>query len=167
MTQANNFKMAFIIKIQELYFIENEIERALPKMAHAANNVDLEEGFEKHLKETALHISRLEEIFKILGENATKQPVDGIVGIISDAHKTLEEFDMGNIKDMMLASSARAVEHYEMSMYLCAIDQATALNLTDIVGLLTTNLEEEEVTDEKLSMLMKDNLESIPEDGWM
>jgi ferritin-like metal-binding protein YciE len=156
MTKINSFNKAFIIKIQSLYDIENQLVIALPKLAKYSTNPDLKEGFEMHLEETKEHIKRLEKIFEMLDEKPHKTKVEGIRGIIDDSSWIMTaDVEDNNLRDVMLASSARYAEHYEMAGYMSAILEAETLKMPEAVDLLTETLEEEQVADESLAECMK------------
>src|SRR4051812_16732070 len=112
--KIDDTKQALVSKIQALYDIESELVKALPKMAGAAHDPELKDGFTTHLEETRKHVERLEEVFKMLEEKPHKLASAGIRGIIEDAEWVINEADAPvNLKDAMLAASARYAEHYE------------------------------------------------------
>jgi ferritin-like metal-binding protein YciE len=159
MTQKiDDGKQALVSKIQALFDIENELVKALPKLAGAAHDKELKDGFTSHLEETRGHIARLEEVFKILGEKPHKLTSAGIRGILEDGQWVIDEADAPvKVKDAMLAGSARYAEHAEMAGYMSAILMSDALELTDISALLEQNLDEEKAADEKLAAAIETN----------
>ncbi len=159
MTQLRNAEAVLLVKLQALYDIEHQLTKALPKMAKAANDAELKKGFTDHLKETENHIKRLEKAFKLLGKTAKKTKSEGIRGIIEDGSWVIKETEgLPELKDAMLASSARYAEHYEMAGYMSAIMESNALGLDDITELLNETLAEEQVADEKLADAMAKSL---------
>jgi ferritin-like metal-binding protein YciE len=152
-------RKVFEIKLQSLYDIEKQLERALPKMAKAATDPKLKEGFMTHFKETKEHSARLEKVFKLLDGKPKKLKSEGIRGIILDGEWVAETTGDDALRDAMLATSARYAEHYEMAGYLTACDQASLLDLPEIESLLRETLMEEEETDKKLAKAMRDRLE--------
>ena len=146
---------SFLIKVQSLYDIEKQLEKALPKMAKAAKDEGFKEAFFKHLEETKGHSKKLESIFKMLGAAPRKIKCEGIRGIIADAEWVMDQDGTDPIKDSMLASAARYAEHYEMSGYMSAIAEAKSLGMIDAAALLTETLAEEEQADKILAAGMK------------
>lgn len=161
MPKIDNTTKAFVIKIQILYDIEKQLEKALPKLARASTNPELKKGFLDHLEETKMHTDRLEQIFEMLDVKPRKLTSSGIRGIISDGEWVMDTDSPSHIKDSMIAGSARYAEHYEMAGYLGAIEEAEALGLTDIVQILSETLAEEELADQILTVAMRNSLQSI------
>ena len=149
---------AFELKLQALYDIEHELEKALPKFEKAATDPVLKEGFALHLKETEEHAKRLEKIFRMLGLDVKKTKSEGIRGIAADAAWVIKADAAPAIKDAMLASAARYAEHYEMAGYMSAIEQAKFLGQDEIADALADTLKEEHVADASLAMAMNDCL---------
>ncbi len=146
---------SFLTKIQVLYDVEKQLEKALPKLEKSVRDPELKEGFSTHLEETRGHIQRLEEIFGVLGEKPKKLASDAIKGIIKDGDWVMKAKAPENIKDAMIAGAARYAEHYEMAGYMTAIIEADALGLTNVSELLSQTLEEEELADNKLEEAVK------------
>ena len=144
---------AFELKLQELYDIETQIEKALRKMIKKATTEDLKAGFTKHHEETEGQIVRLEEAFLILELIPKKARSEGIRGILIDGENVAVVIAEPELKDSLLASAARSVEHFEMSYYLSAIALGELLEQSKIVSLLQASLAEEMATDETLAAL--------------
>lgn len=141
------------MKIQVLFDIETQLVKALPKMAEAATDMELQKTFLDHLSETKNHVSRLEQIFAKLGETEKKESSDGIRGIVKDGKWVINHVEPEVARDASLVSAARHVEHYEISAYSGAITLARELGESDISILLETTLNEEKAADEKLAQL--------------
>lgn len=156
MAKIRTIDRSFELKLQELYDIEKQIEKALTKMVHKAVTPVLQEGFGTHLKETKGQIIRLESAFAVLDLKPKKHRSEGIRGILEDGEAIADIKANDEIKDSMLAAAARYVEHFEMAGYLSAIAEAKLLGYTEVEKLLAENLAEEEATDKKLAMLAKD-----------
>lgn len=103
--------------MKDLYSAENQIAKALPKMANAATSQELKKAFEKHLRETEGHIERLEQICQILGTNPKGKRCEGMKGVIEEGSSMLKEAEEGGVRDAALISAAQRVEHYEMAAY--------------------------------------------------
>lgn len=155
MTKINTLKDSLTGKIQALYDIEKEIEKALPNMERAATDPELKEGFTNHLEETKQQIRRLEDIFQLMKQSPKKLKVEGVRGIIQDGEWVSQVETSPAMKDALLAGAARYVEHYEMAGYLSAIEEAQILGLSEISDLLNATLLEEKATDEKLALAMR------------
>ncbi len=159
MAKIPNPEKGFHLEVKILYDIEKQLEVALPKMAEAATDPELAEGFRMHLEETEEHSRRLEQIFDMIGQAPEKHAVDAIRGLIADGTVIATADAPDALKDAMLAGAARDVEHYEMACYMNAIEEAKALGLSEAVDLLEETLAEEEAADEKLMTVLKNNLE--------
>jgi ferritin-like metal-binding protein YciE len=157
MTKINDASNAFLTKIQVLYDIEKKLEKALPKLAKASANPELEQGFMDHLEETIRHSGRLEEIFEMLGAAPKKLTSEAIKGIIDDGEWCTKVTAPDNIKDSMIAAAARYAEHYEIAGYKTAILEADSLGLSDASALLKETLVEEENADSKLEEVIIKN----------
>ena len=158
MTKITNGSKAFLIKIQSLYDIEKQLEKALPKMAKASTDPELIEGFLTHLEETKVHSERLEQIFEMMDASPKKTKCEGIRGIVEDGTWVMEAEASPALKDSMIAGAARYAEHYEMAGYMSAIEEATALGFDDAVELLTLTLGEEQQADKNLTRAQKTGL---------
>ena len=143
----------FLDTLKDIYYAEKQIVKTLPKMAKAAQDPQLKQGFEKHLEETEGHVERLEQIFEMIGAPARGKTCDAILGIIEEGKSIMEEFKGAPALDAGLISSAQAVEHYEIARYGTLKTWAQQLGRNDAVKLLDATLKEEKMTDQKLSQL--------------
>ncbi len=159
MVSITTRQKAFITKLQVLYDVEKQLEKALPLMHRAATDRNLKDAFQSHLIETKTHSIRLEKLFKLLKSKPKKLKSEGIRGIINDGKWVAKVKAPGHIKNAMVASAARYAEHYEMSGYMSAIEQAEAMGFIEAVALLTETLKEERMADVKLAGVMEENLE--------
>jgi len=143
----------FLHTLQDIYFAEREITKALPLMAKKSTNTALREGFEIHLEETQEQIVRLDEIFAALGEKAKGEKCPAIQGIIAEAKEIMGEIGDPQVMDAAIAAAAQAVEHYEISRYGTLIALARQLGHKEAVMPLQATLAEEKATDAKLTKL--------------
>lgn len=143
----------FVHQLQDVYYAENQILKALPKMAAKATDPELKAGFERHLAETEGQIRRLEQIFQLHG--ATKKAVScpAIDGIIKEANETAGEIADAEVLDAALLAAAQAVEHYEITRYGSLIAWARRLGREDCAGVLQQTLDEEKATDRALTAM--------------
>lgn len=145
-------KELFIDELKDLYSAENQLVKALPKMAKAAEFPELKAGFEEHLEQTKGHVERLESIFSKLDENPKGKKCKGMVGLIEEGKEAIEEYD-GAVRDAALIGGAQRVEHYEIAAYGTVIAMAKQLGKSEFADLLEQTLEEEKETDKKLTAI--------------
>jgi ferritin-like metal-binding protein YciE len=153
--ELETLKDLYIHELKDLYSAENQIIKALPKMAKAATNEELIAGFEAHLEQTEKHAERLEQILESHGETTRGPKCKGMAGLIAEGDEMLKEDAEDDVKDAGLIAAAQRVEHYEMAGYGCARTYAELLGDTKGAKLLQQTLEEEKATDEKLTDLAK------------
>lgn len=137
--------------LQDIYYAENQIVKALPKLIDKATNRDLSKGLKDHLEETKKQIERLDVVFKKLGKEPQGTKCPAIDGLIAEADDLVGEVADKEVLDAAIVGSAQSVEHYEISRYGTLIAWAEALGHDDIVRGLNTNLNEEKAADKKLS----------------
>ena len=139
--------------LKDIFYAENKILKALPKMAKAAQSDDLKAAFEKHLEETEEHVSRLEQVFEMIEVAPRGKKCEAIEGIIEEGADIMKEFKGAPALDAGLVSAAQAVEHYEIARYGTLKTWAEELGLKEAVKLLNETLAEEKKTDETLTKL--------------
>src|ERR1700733_1354177 len=125
--KANRLKHLYVEELKDLYSAENQLVKALPKMAKASTSEDLRAGFEGHLDQTKEHVVRLEKIFKSLGESPNGKKCKGMEGLIKEGAEMIEEDPTPEELDAGLISAAQRVEHYEMAGYGCVGNYAKVL----------------------------------------
>ena len=141
--------------LRDIYYAENKILKALPKMAKGAESRELKAAFTKHERETRNQVKRLDRVFKIIGKPARGKKCPAIDGIIEEGNEIMKEYKGMPALDAGLLAAAQAVEHYEISRYGTLCTWAEQLGLDDAHELLGQTLGEEETTDETLSKLAK------------
>jgi len=151
----NGLRELYIDELKDLFSAENQLVKALPKMAKAATSDKLRQGFEDHLEETKGHVQRLIQIFEALGESPKGKKCKGMEGLIEEGSEMEEEFDSA-VLDAGLIGAAQRVEHYEIAAYGTARSFAEELGESKHVSLLEATLSEEEATDEKLTKLSEE-----------
>jgi len=161
--EQNTLKELYIDELRDIYNAENQLTKALPKMAKAATSDDLRTGFEEHLEETKGHIERLAQIFTKLDEKPTGKKCKGMEGLIEEGKEMIDKEGLeGEVLDAGLISAAQRVEHYEIAAYGCVRTYANLLGETEAAELLEETLGEEKATDQKLTKLAeKINVEAI------
>lgn len=152
----NGLRELYLDELKDLYNAENQLLKALPKMAKAANSDELRDGFEQHLEQTKGHVERLEQIFEALGESPKGKKCAGMEGLVKEGSEVMEEDFEGAVMDAALIGAAQRVEHYEIAAYGTVIAFAEQLGESEHVSLLKETLEEEKETDEKLTTLSEE-----------
>jgi ferritin-like metal-binding protein YciE len=150
--KASNLQELYIAELRDLYDAENQLTHALPKMAKAASHTQLQAAFKEHLGQTESHIQRLDVIFQNLGVNPKGKPCKAMKGLIAEGEEMIKDTEQG-ARDAGLIAAAQKVEHYEMAGYGCARTWAQMLGHTDAANLLQMTLNEEAMTDERLTRL--------------
>src|SRR3954469_1231625 len=143
----------FVAELKDLYSAENQLLKALPKMAKAATSKSLQNGFTKHLKQTEGHVSRLEKVFEELGVSPRGKKCKAMEGLIEEGQEVIDEEADPHVKDAALIAAAQRVEHYEMAGYGCVRTYANLLNHKRAATLLQQTLNEEGETDKSLTKL--------------
>jgi ferritin-like metal-binding protein YciE len=146
----NELLLAFM---QDIYYAERQILKALPKMAKAAESSQLRDAFTEHREETQGQIERLQKAFEALGKRARGATCEAVNGLIEETEEVIEEFPEGSVRDAGLAACAQAVEHYEIARYGSLIAWARAAGHKEVVSLLEETLAEEKKADTLLNQL--------------
>ena len=141
----------FLHGLQDIYYAEKQITKALPKMIENATNRDLSAGLKLHLEETEKQIERLDQVFAKLGKSPKGTDCPAIDGLIKEADETAAEVADKSVLDAAIVANCQAVEHYEISRYGTLIAWAEELGHDDVVRFLTTNLNEEKAANSKLN----------------
>ena len=141
----------FVRTLQDMYYAENQITMALPEMINNAENPMLRQGFVDHFEETRQHVTRLEQVFGILNRQTKGMTCEAIDGILAEAEQVVGDVEDKKVRDVALAISAQAVEHYEISRYGSLIALAAQLGYTQCIPILRQTLDEEKAADRKLT----------------
>jgi ferritin-like metal-binding protein YciE len=153
MAAITSLRELLVDELRDLHNAENQLVKALPKMAKAASNEELKEGFTQHLEETKGHIDRLDRALKILGASAKGKTCQAMKGLVEEGSEAIEADAPDAIRDAYLIGAAQRVEHYEIAAYGTARAFAETLGETKIADLLQDTLDEEGETDKKLTAL--------------
>jgi ferritin-like metal-binding protein YciE len=155
-----SLKELYIDELRDIYNAENQLVKALPKLAKAATSEALNSAFKEHLEQTKGHVQRLEQIFESLGERPKGKKCAGMEGLVKEGSEMIDEYE-DEVLDAALISAAQRVEHYEIAAYGTVAAFAELLGESEQQSLLRETLEEEKETDEKLTELSKEiNLEA-------
>ncbi len=151
---AKSLNELFVEELRDMYDGENRLTRALPRMAKAAEHPELRAAFTTHLRETERQITRLEQVFRAVGEKPRGKKCDGIMGIVEEGKAAMEELD-GAVLDAALIAGAQKVEHYEIASYGTLAHFAALLGNDQAKNLLGETLDEEKAADRKLNDIAK------------
>ena len=143
----------FVHQLQDVYYAEQQLVKALPKMVDQATDKQLKQGFLTHLEETKTHVERLEQVFKMHGAAVKAVDCPAIDGIIEEANEVAGEVADKSVLDAALINAAQAAEHYEIARYGSLIAWARQLGRNDCAAILQKTLDEEKATDQKLTSL--------------
>jgi ferritin-like metal-binding protein YciE len=148
---SKNIDDLFLHFLQDIYYAERQILKALPKMAEAAQSEKLKQGLTNHRQETQQQVERLQQVFEAIGQRAQTQTCEAIQGLIEEGEQVVSEFERGPTRDAGIAACAQAVEHYEMARYGALIAWAKAGGHQNVVSLLEQTLAEEKKADALLN----------------
>ncbi|MDQ2878368.1 MAG: ferritin-like domain-containing protein [Pseudomonadota bacterium] len=157
------FEDLFLHQLQDVYYAEKQITKALPTMIEKATAPALKQGFQTHLSETEGQIVRLERVFDMIGEQPKGATCPAIDGIIKEANEVAGEIADKAVLDAALIASAQAVEHYEITRYGTLIAWAKTLGRGDAAAILKETLDEEYATDDKLTKMATSSLNTKAE----
>ncbi len=150
----------YVGELKDLYSAENQLLKALPRMAKAASAPNLTKAFESHLKQTQTHVARLEKIFKKLGGSPKGKKCKAMEGLLAEGKELMAEEAEDAVMDAALIGAAQRVEHYEMAGYGCVRTYARLLGHTDAADLLQKTLDEEGAADKALTELAETSINS-------
>lgn len=144
-------KTVLLDELRDMYSAENQLIKALPKLAKGANSPKLKQLFSAHLEETKGQVERLKQVFALLEEKPTGQHCNGMEGVIEEGKDALEKDEEGASFNSGIVGAALRTEHYEIAGYEACIAMATTLGLSKVARLLTANLKEELAAAKKVS----------------
>jgi ferritin-like metal-binding protein YciE len=148
-------------QLRDLYDAEKQLVKALPKLAKATQNEQLAEALRSHLAETENQVTRLEEVFGIVGAPAKGKTCKGMKGLLEEGNEAIQEEDKGEMRDLAIIAGCQKVEHYEISAYGTIRTIAEQLDLGDAVELLQQTEDEEKEADSKLTEVAISIYESV------
>jgi ferritin-like metal-binding protein YciE len=155
----------YLEQLKDLYSAEQQLLKALPKMAKAVVHSDLRSAFQDHEVLTRTHVDRLDKIFEQLGEKGTGHKCKGMEGLIAEGEEIIEEHEASEARDAAIIAAAQRVEHYEIAGYGSVRTFANMLGLGDHAELLQKTLDEEGQTDKLLTNLAETvvNIDAVKE----
>jgi ferritin-like metal-binding protein YciE len=149
----NTLDDLFVHTLQDIYYAEQQISKALPKMIEKASDPQLKQAFQTHLGETEQHVKMVEQVFRMHGHDPKGVTCPAIDGIIDEAQDIAGEVKDPDVLDAALLAAAQAVEHYEITRYGTLSAWAKQLGREDCAGVLHQILEQEKSADQKLTRI--------------
>jgi len=163
--KVESLRDLYVEQLNDLYNAEQQLIKAIPKMAKAASSEELKAAFEDHLGKTRQHAQRIETIFEQMGEKVGGKKCKAMEGLVEEGGEVIKEDMEDGIKDAALIAAAQRVEHYEIAGYGCVRAYATKLGDEDAATLLSQTLDEEKEADETLNDIAEElNLE-VPQES--
>ena len=156
--QAEDLRDLYIDQLKDLYNAENQLIKALPRMAKAASNEGLKSAFQTHLEQTRVHAQRIEQIMTDMGEKPRGKKCKAMEGLVEEGKEALDEFEDPDVLDAALIAAAQRVEHYEIAGYGCVRTYAQLLGDEGAARLLQQTLDEEGDTDKLLTSLAESSI---------
>ncbi|MCX6951889.1 MAG: ferritin-like domain-containing protein [Verrucomicrobia bacterium] len=153
MSKISSLSELLVDEIKDLYSAENQLLKALPKMARAASAAGLKAGFTEHLAQTREHAARLERAARLLDESPKGKTCHAMQGLVEEGAEAIELEAPDAVRDAALIGAAQRVEHYEIAAYGTAHAFALAAGEPEVAALLEKTLQEEGDTDKKLTAL--------------
>lgn len=155
-TQLEKF---FTDSLKDIYWAEKHLTKALPKMAKAATTEELKSAIEDHLAQTEEQITRLEQVFELIGQKAQAKKCDAMEGLIKEGEGVIEETEDGSMtRDVAIIMASQKVEHYEIATYGSLVQLAMTMGLDEAAEILAVTLEEEKQTDINLTEIAENNI---------
>ena len=151
----------FVHTLQDIYYAEQKITKALPKMIEKVSDPDLKQAFQSHLTETKNQVKRVEQVFQMHGQPAKAVTCPAIDGIVDEAEEILGDVRDPEVLDAAALASAQAVEHYEIARYGTLVAWARQLGRNDCASVLQQNLEEEKAADKKLTAIAENRVNRV------
>ena len=148
----------FVHTLQDIYYAEKHIVKALPKMIKASDSRELSKAFADHLAQTEEHVTRLEKVFEMVDQKAKAAKCPAIDGILEEAKELMGEIKDPDTRDAAMIAAAQAVEHYEITRYGTLVAWANLLGLDDAAKVLDKTLKEEHAADSKLTKIAESHL---------
>ena len=155
----SKLKEFFVDTLKDIYWAEKHLTKALPEMQKAVTTPKLQEAIESHLGQTMEHVTRLEQVFEIIGEKPVAKKCEAMEGLTKEADSIVEETEEGTMtRDAAVIMAAQKVEHYEIATYGGLVQYAELLGYDDAANLLQTTLDEEKETDKSLTVIAENDI---------
>jgi len=163
--QESLLEKFFTDQLKDIYYAEQQLLKAIPKMAQASTTEELEDAFNDHLRQTERHVKRLEKVFQLIGKNPEGKKCEAMDGLVKEADSIIKETKQGSMtRDAALIIAAQKVEHYEIATYGGLVQLAITMNLKQAADILDKTLLEEEDTDALLTEIAENYINVQAED---
>ena len=166
MAAVESLRTHLVDELVDLRDAEEQLTKALPKLAQAATTMRLRTAFQKHLTETRGHINRLNEALRALGERPRSKTCEGMQGLLAEGEAVMKKTPAGALRDAVMITGAQKVEHYEMASYGTARTYAQVLGESSVARLLAQTLKEEKAADRTLTQIAKANVNEDAAEEW-
>ena len=151
MAAVDSLHAHLVEELTDLRDAETQLTQALPKLAQSATSAQLRAAFQKHLKETRTHLTRIDQALRALGEKPSSETCEAMKGLLKEGEKHMKKAPAGALRDAVLITGAQKVEHYEMASYGTARTYAQVLGKQQVARLLEQTLKEEKAADRTLT----------------
>jgi ferritin-like metal-binding protein YciE len=152
--QNSKLREFFIDQLQDIYWAEQKLVKTLPKLSEASHSPELRQAFDSHLTETKNHVSRIEQAFQLLKQEAEAKECPALKGIAEEGEEIIDETEENTSqRDVGLIFAGQKAEHYEIATYGALIQLAKDMGESDVANLLQQTLKEEKAADQKLTQL--------------
>jgi ferritin-like metal-binding protein YciE len=151
MAAVDSLHAHLVEELTDLRDAETQLTQALPKLAQSATSPQLRAAFQKHLKETRTHLTRIDQALRALGEKPSSETCEAMKGLLKEGEKHMNKAPAGALRDAVLITGAQKVEHYEMASYGTARTYAQVLGQQQVARLLEQTLKEEKAADRTLT----------------
>ncbi|RYG41610.1 MAG: ferritin-like domain-containing protein [Chitinophagaceae bacterium] len=156
---SSQLEKFFMDLLKDIYWAEKALTKALPKMKKAATTEELKSAIDDHTAQTEEHVSRLEEVFEMMGKKAQAKKCDAMEGLLKEGDSVVEETEAGSMtRDVGIIIAAQKVEHYEIASYGGMAQLARVLNMEDVAEILETTLQEEKEADALLTEIAESGI---------
>jgi ferritin-like metal-binding protein YciE len=166
MATVDSLRTHLVEELADLLDAEQQLTRALPKLAGSATSKQLKGAFQKHLKETHTHVARIKDAMRELGERPASKTCEGMQGLLEEGESMMNEAPAGALRDAVMITGAQKVEHYEMASYGTARTYAQVLGEAAVARLLQRTLDEEKAADVKLTQIAEGSVNEQAANAW-
>ena len=163
---VDSLRTHLIEELADLLDAENQLTKALPRMAASATTATLKTAFRKHLKETRAQIGRLNKALRQVGERPRRKTCEGMQGLLTEGEEVMNKTPAGALRDAVMITAAQKVEHYEMASYGTARTYAQVLGEHGVARLLAQTLKEEKAADGKLTAIAEGSVNEEAAEEW-
>ncbi|SDE97059.1 Ferritin-like metal-binding protein YciE [Mucilaginibacter pineti] len=155
----SKLKEFFVDQLEDLYWAEQKLVKTLPKMQEAATSQQLKDAFANHCAQTKEHVSRLEQVFGLVGEEVDSTKCPAMAGIVSEGKDIIDDTDEGSAqRDVGLIFASQKAEHYEIATYGGMVTLAKTLGYQEAADILAQTLTEEKEADELLTQIAENDI---------